>query len=104
MRITVFFRFGAQVKIVHFLGTVKPWHHSYGAGGLVHQKGNTHQIDHLSCWWRIFNEDVQTTLKPEYVSMLHVLCCRLCPLTAACTFCSVYFAPFRASLDVNSSS
>jgi len=62
-----FKRFGSQVKIVHFLGTVKPWHHSYGVGGLVHHQGSPHQLDHVSCWWRIFNDDVHSTLKPEYL-------------------------------------
>ena len=45
--------FGGQVKIVHFLGTVKPWHRS-GVHG--------HQNEHWFYWQQIFNEDVVINL------------------------------------------
>lgn len=62
-----FKRFGAQVKIVHFLGSVKPWHHSYGPSGLQFNGGSFHQLEHVAYWWRIFTENVQGHLKAEYL-------------------------------------
>uniref|UniRef100_A0A914UTH8 glycogenin glucosyltransferase n=1 Tax=Plectus sambesii TaxID=2011161 RepID=A0A914UTH8_9BILA len=59
-------KFGADVKIVHFLGSVKPWHHSFGPGGLRFDAGSTHQVTHVSYWWRIFAEDLASKLKPEF--------------------------------------
>jgi glycogenin glucosyltransferase len=46
--------FGGNIKIVHFLGTVKPWHRHGGQHG--------HQNDHWSLWQHIFNEDVVSNL------------------------------------------
>jgi glycogenin glucosyltransferase len=46
--------FGGQVKIVHFLGTVKPWHRSGQKHG--------HQNDHWGYWQQIFNENVVQNL------------------------------------------
>jgi glycogenin glucosyltransferase len=46
--------FGGNVKIVHFLGTVKPWHRDTSKHG--------HQNDHWGYWQQIFHEDVSQNL------------------------------------------
>jgi glycogenin glucosyltransferase len=56
-------RYGAQVKIVHFLGSVKPWQSS--SPSVTHG----HQSEHVAYWWRIFGDDVQSHLRPEYVPL-----------------------------------
>jgi len=48
------------------LGTVKPWHHTYGPTGLQFNATSAHQLGHVAHWWRVFTEDVQNSLKPEY--------------------------------------
>uniref|UniRef100_A0A914Q5A0 glycogenin glucosyltransferase n=1 Tax=Panagrolaimus davidi TaxID=227884 RepID=A0A914Q5A0_9BILA len=46
--------FGGNVKIVRFLGTVKPWHRDTSKHG--------HQNDHWGYWQQIFREDVSQNL------------------------------------------
>lgn len=48
-----FKRFGSQVKIVHFLGTGKPWQK---------RSGSFHYSEHLAYWWHLFNTNVATNL------------------------------------------
>jgi glycogenin glucosyltransferase len=63
-------RFGKDVKIVHFLGAVKPWHHTWGPGGL-HMKGDAmHHIAHTQYWWSVFVEDVHPRIDPKYSSLI----------------------------------
>ena len=48
------FRFGSDVKIVHFLGDRKPWSYSYNrdTGRLVNPPtDNNELINHLTIWW-----------------------------------------------------
>jgi lipopolysaccharide biosynthesis glycosyltransferase len=58
--------FGGNVKIVHFLGTVKPWHRDTSKHG--------HQNDHWGYWQQIFHEDVSQNLpkglNPTYIGPL----------------------------------
>uniref|UniRef100_A0A914YXH1 glycogenin glucosyltransferase n=1 Tax=Panagrolaimus superbus TaxID=310955 RepID=A0A914YXH1_9BILA len=62
--------FGGKVKIVHFLGTVKPWHR-----GSSEKHG--HQTDHWGYWQQIFNEDVVINLpkglNPSYIGPLEAV-------------------------------
>ncbi|VDM49282.1 unnamed protein product [Toxocara canis] len=51
-------RFGAQVKIVHFLGVVKPWQES----------GGHHISEHLAYWWSLFSTRVAPNLPSSHVS------------------------------------
>lgn len=54
------YSFGKNVKIVHFLGATKPWHHSFdaGAGGLRVAGHPGHAVEHLQLWWNIFVSEV----------------------------------------------
>uniref|UniRef100_F1L5I9 glycogenin glucosyltransferase n=1 Tax=Ascaris suum TaxID=6253 RepID=F1L5I9_ASCSU len=51
-------RFGAQVKIVHFLGAVKPWQ----------EAGGHHISEHLAYWWSLFSTRVAPNLPSTHVS------------------------------------
>jgi len=56
-----FNRYGKDVKIVHFLGSVKPWHHYFNkeSGKVVRisQQGNSSMSDQifLRMWWDLYN-------------------------------------------------
>lgn len=60
-------QFGKDVKVVHFLGSVKPWHHSFSLlTGQVETRGETqHMHGHLQFWWELFMTNVQPNLFPE---------------------------------------
>lgn len=62
--------FGSNVKIVHFLGSWKPWHVQFSPqGSMLPRNQNQHQDSkHLQLWWSIFNTDVKPNLaqnKPD---------------------------------------
>jgi len=59
-------KFGKTVKIVHFLGAVKPWHHKWTMGGLLYRPDSYHLVAHIQYWWSVFTEDVQPRIKSEY--------------------------------------
>ncbi|XP_037564118.1 glycogenin-1 isoform X1 [Dermacentor silvarum] len=60
-------QFGKDVKIVHFLGPVKPWHHTFNllTGQVQPQGSSQHMFDHLQFWWELFMTNVQPKLFPE---------------------------------------
>lgn len=60
-------QFGRDVKIVHFLGAVKPWHHMFNllTGHVQPQGDSQHMFDHLQFWWELFMTHVQPKLFPE---------------------------------------
>lgn len=67
-----FKQYGHNAKVVHFLGKVKPWHHSYDVQrGEV--KGHTpsadpHQLqpDYLLTWWQLYSKSVVPLLQQAY--------------------------------------
>lgn len=61
-----FRHFGHNVKIIHFLGTSKPWHVKFDQQGTPQsQKYEEHTSMFLKHWWHIFHTDV----KPSLVKM-----------------------------------
>ncbi|CAN7947836.1 unnamed protein product [Ixodes pacificus] len=60
-------QFSKDVKVVHFLGSLKPWHHSFSLiTGQVETRGETqHMHGHLQFWWELFMTNVQPNLFPE---------------------------------------
>lgn len=57
-------RFAKDIKIVHFLGSVKPWHHSYDTERRVlhfRQDSHTHQ-EYVDQWWTIFTNEIMPNL------------------------------------------
>ncbi|XP_076804001.1 glycogenin-1-like isoform X2 [Clavelina lepadiformis] len=54
-----FARFGKDTKVVHFIGAVKPWHHTYDfANDVLHQAEGPgiHEEVFIKQWWRLFAE------------------------------------------------
>ena len=66
---TAVHRFGKNVKVVHFIGAVKPWHHTFNtATGQVEPQAETiHHGGYLQAWWSIFMAKVQPKLDPGVV-------------------------------------
>lgn len=62
-------RFGRDVKIVHFIGPVKPWHHTYNpnTGNVYTPSGGHGHIPHertfLQLWWDIYVTFVQPEMR-----------------------------------------
>jgi glycogenin glucosyltransferase len=51
-----FKKFGHGIKIIHFIGSVKPWHHQLTSTGLVFLKPGTYSsqasvVDYIQIWW-----------------------------------------------------
>lgn len=63
-------RFKDSVKIVHFIGATKPWHHPYNTATkeVTPLPESGHNKDYLQIWWDIFMSLVQPTLDPSLVS------------------------------------
>ncbi|RWS05838.1 glycogenin-1-like protein [Dinothrombium tinctorium] len=62
-------QFGANVKVVHFIGSMKPWMYGYNANtGEVKTPPfcrDVQALEHISLWWQIFMSKVQPQLSPE---------------------------------------
>ncbi|XP_022242882.1 glycogenin-1-like isoform X3 [Limulus polyphemus] len=54
-----FKRFGNEVKIVHFLGEMKPWMYKVSEGKVVKPHQSQYYSDHLQYWWDLFLSHVQ---------------------------------------------
>eukprot|EP00918_Siedleckia_nematoides_P018783 GHVU01040118.1.p1 GENE.GHVU01040118.1~~GHVU01040118.1.p1 ORF type:complete len:353 (-),score=42.65 GHVU01040118.1:1834-2892(-) len=61
-----FKQYGKNIKVAHFIGAVKPWHHVYNTatGQVEPQEESGHNIDFLQLWWSIFMEHIQPMLQP----------------------------------------
>ncbi|XP_060080354.1 glycogenin-1-like isoform X2 [Ylistrum balloti] len=62
-----FTQFKQDVKIVHFIGATKPWHHPYNTSTKTVQPlpDSGHNQDFLQLWWDIFMSQVQPALDPS---------------------------------------
>lgn len=62
-------QFGKDVKVVHFLGSMKPWLYGYSvSSGQVSQPQGVQsyqELEHVQLWWNIFMSRVQPTLNPD---------------------------------------
>lgn len=62
-------KFGRDVRIVHFIGTSKPWHVAFDDQGQpMPQMYEVHTLEHLKQWWQIFHSDVRPNLARGLVS------------------------------------
>ena len=66
------FRFGDKVKVVHFLGQLKPWMYGYNllTGKVIapSSRSQPEHLEHVQKWWNIFMSQVQPNLSPQCVS------------------------------------
>merc|ERR1719320_1186981 len=62
-----FKQFFENIKVVHFIGPVKPWHQSYNrsSGQVSVLPGTGHSQEFLQMWWNIFMQEVQPNLDPQ---------------------------------------
>ncbi|XP_069748150.1 glycogenin-2 isoform X17 [Narcine bancroftii] len=65
-----FKQFGASVKVVHFLGPTKPWHHQYSVErkSIVEENvspSNSMIINYLNDWWDIYTAFILPLLAQE---------------------------------------
>ncbi|XP_065316525.1 uncharacterized protein LOC135925228 isoform X2 [Gordionus sp. m RMFG-2023] len=64
-------RFMKDVKIIHFLGSIKPWNCSYDySTGQVSTSGRLYRAEHLQIWWDIYMKNIHSMLDPKYKSIL----------------------------------
>jgi len=69
-------KFGTQVKVVHFLGSSKPWNFSYSSesdnvygGGSSSSDGMFHTTKpFIRTWWKVYNHSVPPLFKVEETS------------------------------------
>lgn len=60
-------QFGKGVKVVHFLGSKKPWHYRFNAQTKsVEQSDCTYAGELLQQWWNLFNAFVKDKLEPSF--------------------------------------
>lgn len=60
------------MKVVHFLGSLKPW--MYGYNTLARRvvpppHAHSQQLEHVQKWWDVFIDQVKPELTPECVSI-----------------------------------
>jgi len=62
-------RFGENVRVIHFLGSLKPWMYGYDAqtNTVSAPSGyqSLQQLDHVKKWWEVFTTKVQPQLSEE---------------------------------------
>ncbi|XP_014982375.2 glycogenin-2 isoform X7 [Macaca mulatta] len=88
-----FKQFGSSAKVVHFLGSTKPWNYKYNPqSGSVLERGSAsssqHQAVFLHLWWTIYQNNVLPLYKSAqageaHASPGHTLC--LSDVGALCT-------------------
>lgn len=63
-------RFGQNTKILHFIGTAKPWLQNFNSETrkVYIPGGYQHLANFLQFWWDIFCEDVHSRLSADMVS------------------------------------
>lgn len=68
-----FFRFGEDVRIIHFIGITKPWLQYFDTltGVVQPPPGSVHLQPLLQVWWNIFCEQVHPQLSPSMVSFIN---------------------------------
>uniref|UniRef100_G3SYB6 glycogenin glucosyltransferase n=1 Tax=Loxodonta africana TaxID=9785 RepID=G3SYB6_LOXAF len=91
-----FKEFGANAKVVHFLGQIKPWNYTYdpktkSVKSDVHDPTTMHP-EFLNVWWDIFTTSIlpllqQSGLVKDTVSYLNVLSNLVYTLAFSCGFC-----------------
>jgi len=70
-------RFGKNVKIVHFLGSLKPWLYGYDPKSKSvlepSSSQSSQQLEHVQSWWDIFVADVKPQLSDECAGLAATL-------------------------------
>ena len=86
------FRFGENIKIVHFIGAAKPWRYTYN----IHAKyvtppedvGHGHQLSFVQAWWNVFMTSIKPRIEEAQVRAL---------LSSFCSFESEFITSVQQS-------
>lgn len=72
-KISFSFRFGQNVKILHFIGQLKPWLINFDSSTRTASTphGYGHLSEFLQAWWNIFCNDIHPKLTPDMVSVVN---------------------------------
>lgn len=64
-----FKKFGQDVKVCHFLGALKPWHHQFDeVTGKVRPVGNNYHVtSFLQLWWNIYRSELFPHLSNQQI-------------------------------------
>lgn len=78
--VPAFKKFGERVKIVHFLGAIKPWMYSYDktSGEITSRFLAQHNLSHVTAWWNIFTQ-IKDKLPNDLVRTLLLKWCMMIP-------------------------
>ncbi|XP_043460867.1 muscle M-line assembly protein unc-89 isoform X4 [Leptopilina heterotoma] len=70
-----FKQFGNEVRIIHFIGSTKPWLQYFDTlTGIVQPPTDSHHIQPLlQIWWNIFCDNVHTQLNPDMTGLAGAL-------------------------------
>jgi len=62
-----FIKFNSDIKVVHFLGRVKPWNHTFNrvTNRVDIQEDPGHDASYLQKWWEIFTENVEPNVSGD---------------------------------------
>lgn len=66
-------QFGSRVKIIHFIGSSKPWLQQFDASTGSVQSSSSHLSNFLQLWWDIFCVHVHPTLSTEMSGLARAL-------------------------------
>ncbi|XP_074595142.1 glycogenin 1 isoform X2 [Brevipalpus obovatus] len=62
-------KFGDSVKVVHFLGSLKPWMYGYNTSTKTvvspSHASHSQQLEHVQKWWDVFIHQVKPELTPD---------------------------------------
>lgn len=76
------YRFGKNVKIIHFLGSMKPWLYGFNSRSQSviqpHTQSRQQELEHVQQWWQIFVAKIQPRLSTECVSIIYLLKLDIC--------------------------
>ena len=67
MIIPILYRFGKDVKIVHFIGAAKPWKAFFNQKGhpVPNRPEDLHLVEHLKHWWQIYSTEVRPRIEQK---------------------------------------
>ena len=101
----VFQRFGANVKIVHFIGAKKPWQYTINleTGKVIHDHGIisvTSSERFVQQWWDIYNEIAAHRITVSHVTFISIISNADCVHSHCCNpNTGVYYCEWRHQGD-----
>lgn len=75
-----FRKYGDQIKIVHFLGAVKPWLYNYSPSSatVTSTFADVHHMPHVQSWWNVFIAQVRPKLPSNLVRIIFFILYSIC--------------------------